>query len=262
MNTVNVTIGLLLFVFSFILLSAYKRIMNANNEDIFGKRVIKHMTYSKYGEEKNPLHFFRPDNDTIEVYQKNENTLYRFNVFFTSKDDKTTLMHRYIFFEKNSKNCLYYDEMNKENGYLTLNKDSVLRSNYTYPVGNPTDTGVFFTGLRNSTRTYNSDGVLEKEITVSPSLCNGRKDTFTCYYATKRVPVTIQLAPYLDSVRKQTLIKYEGIVCMPDTINNIFYRIRAFGELQTIGVVKSDHYIFNIFTEMEKRYSEMKIKLF
>jgi hypothetical protein len=250
-------LGIILVGLSFFLLSSYKFCVQGHNDEIFGTRTITNLTYSKYGHENNPMHFLHPGGDTIEAYQKIQNMLYKRNVFFTYKNGKTVILHRYIFFKKNSNHCLYYDQSNKENGYTILNKDSVMSSNFITS-SNIVDTSELLPGLRNSIRIYNKSDMLVKEIIAGASKkCNNRNDTLIYYYATEKIPVSIQLNSYVDSIRKQTVIKYEGIVCTPDTTNTDVYRIRAYGELQTLGIIKKNHYIFKVFTEMEKKYTEM-----
>jgi hypothetical protein len=248
-------IGIIIFIFSFLLLSAYRKYIGTSGETIFGNRVISHITYGKYGDIDKYSFFEHPD--TTEVYQKNQRTLYKINVFSESSNGEKALLHRYIFFHKNKNQCLYYDESTKEYGYQVFNKDSVLSVSYSSPVGRPTDTGVGLASLRNSVRTYNDDGVLIKELTVGPSKCDNKSDTLIYYYATDERTRVIQLAPYIDSLRNQTVIKYEAFICAPDTINNFLYHMKARGELQTLGAVKKDHYIFKVFTEMEKKFDLM-----
>lgn len=249
-------IGLLLLSFSLIILTAYKKFVRTNNGEILGTSRITYMTYSRPEEAENKQEFIlRPD--TLVAYSKNQKILYKFNVFFESSNGKTAILHQYFFFGQNKDKCLYYSEMHKEEGYKILNKDSVMKEIYSVGIGRPTDTSFALPALRNSKRIYNDTGFVVKEIVTSPSRCINKYDTIVYWYATDKIWRPILLAPYIDSIRNQTVIRYTMSMCVPDTATQKgFYRIKANGELQTLGVIHKGNSIYKVFNEMEKQFNK------
>jgi hypothetical protein len=234
-----------------LVLTAWKKCITTDHGIIFGAKCISYL--GPVDMEDDTSYFF--PKDTLEVYKRNDQTMYRINVYYDSSVNNVIVFKAkipgYFYFMKGQKKGLYYYE---RDGYKICDADSVVKVNYKGVVINDT-TNLSF--LRNSKLMYDKDGKLTKEIYVMPSLCKERKDTSIFYYSNRKSNNVITLSSYIDSLRQSKLMKYEVFLCAPNTENpKQFSRITVKREIQDIGIISKKDSIYKIFNEMESQFNK------